>query len=197
MDCETKDAADFESAIAKYCAFVYTSIECDDSVIFGNYSNAHAECVVKAFAESAKESILLMTGAFSAKFYTKDVFNALVDAAKRGVSIKIVTSDGSHSDIENLKRLVLASGENADVQFFVATYHGESPAPHFMVVDGKRYRQERGAHAPEAERPIVQAEVCCNGKEKAQELCHYFNNAWEFLKVIRRHTNTPDPLKSK
>lgn len=172
-----------EASLTDYRTQVKAWIASNANVIFGNYSTAHAACVVEEFAKSAKESIVLMSGAFSREFYGNDVFNAFVDASKRGVSIRIITSDDTKAvDIDNLHALRDACAKGK-VTFFVARYSGKESPTHFMVVDKKRYRLERGTHTPAEDPPLVQAEVCCNGVVRASKLEAFFNLVWARLEV--------------
>lgn len=169
--------------VIEYRAQVRAWIATDSPVIFGNYSTTHAACVVEEFAKSAEKSIVLMSGAFSHEFYGNNVFNAFVDATMRGVSIRIITSDDTKAvDIENLRALSDASAKGK-VSFFVARYSGKESPTHFMVVDRKRYRLERGTHTPTEDPPLVQAEVCCNGVARASKLEDFFNLVWARLEV--------------
>lgn len=179
-----------DPALEEYRRQVVTRILTNSPDIFGNYSDAHAACVVEAFAHHAEKEIMLMSGAFSSKFYTGPVFDELRQAAERGVKIRIVTSDAENVDLQNLLTLAAAKTkekpEEHPVSFFVTRYSGDGAPTHFMVVDGKRYRLERGTHAPNDERPVVQAEVCCNGPQKAKALADFFNNLWKRLEAMRQ-----------
>lgn len=194
-----KDTTPLDSdAIMEYRAQVRVWIATDSPVIFGNYSTAHAACVVEEFAKSAEKSIVLMSGAFSHEFYKGVVFDALANAIKRGVSIRIITSAPPETvDIANLNRLVACSGERENPAYFVAHYTGQSPASHFMVVDGKRYRLERGKHLPKSEQPVVQAEVCCNGVPRAKQLEQFFDAVWSHLSDLAKAREMMSASKSK
>ena len=184
-DTERAACADLE--LEEYRRQVEMRILTDSPDVFGNYSDAHAACVVEAFARHAKAEIMLMSGAFSSNFYADRVFEELRKAAERGVAIRIIASDAERADIQNLQALASAKAAKAPVRFFVARYSGPGAPTHFMVVDSKRYRLERGTHTPNDARPIVQAEVCCCGPQKAGALADFFNRLWERLDAIRQN----------
>ena len=177
-------------AIMEYRAQVRAWIATGSPVIFGNYSTAHAACVVEEFAKCAQSKIDLMTGSFSSSFYCGAILSAFADAARRGVKIRIITSDPT-AKCDNLEALVNDVKTGIKPDYFIARYNGKEPASHFMVVDGKRYRLERGIHSPnEEDRPIVQAEVCCYGVERARYLEDFFELVWNRLCLQRDNKST-------
>lgn len=179
--------------LMEYRAQVRAWIAKDSPIIFGNYSTAHAACVVEEFAKCATSQIDLMTGSFSDAFYCGAIFTAFADAARRGVKIRIITSDQTVTR-DNLEALVNEVKTGIRPDYFIARYNGKDPASHFMVVDGKRYRLERGIHSPnEEDRPIVQAEVCCYGIERARYLEGFFELVWDRL-CLQRDKRTTDPV---
>ena len=173
--------------INAYDEMVKDLIKNDSGLVFGNISAEHAKFIIKAFIDSAKQSIEILSGSFCNQFYTEiDFYNDIKKAAEKIGSpgkIRIITmNDTDHKAIRE-KFTAINKAVGCDVISYIpCKYTGEAPIEHFMVVDNKRYREEEvhkefGNNMAES----VKASVCCNGVEKAREIISRFNLVWDFL----------------
>lgn len=167
---------------SEYKNMVDLFLKNDSTEVFGNFTPAHAGYITAKFIESAQSSIELLSGHFPNGFYgnvKEELKKAAERLAKCGGKIRIITADGIES--EDLLDMANDPKLKNNFEYISATYSGKESLNHFLIVDGKRYRLE-APHEKSDDTPMrVQAEVCCNGKEKAQKLRGYFDIIWKIL----------------
>lgn len=164
----------------KYKADVDGFFRDNSPKVFGNYTQDHANYVIHKLLESAENSMVLLSGKYPCDFYDelcKDFESAVERIARSHGTVRIITADGTINE----KLLQFAEKHKEVVEYRPAKYNGEVPISHFMVVDGKRYRLERPHEVVDNAPDPVNAEVCCNGKDKADELISFFDSVWKVL----------------
>ena len=173
----------------QYDEMVKEFIRKDSTIVFGNLSVEHAKFIIESFIESAENSIEILSGACFSAFYAKNDFYKKLEVAAKKINIpgkiRIITiGDKNYQDIkQNLSRI----NDNVKkdvISYFPCVYKPEyenkSKTSHFIVVDGKRYREEE-PHCTAGMPELVKASVCCNGKEKAGVLAGTFDIIWKNL----------------
>ncbi|NLD37900.1 MAG: hypothetical protein GX654_13615 [Desulfatiglans sp.] len=173
-----------------YDEMVKNLIKVDSPLIFGNISPEHAKFIITSFINSAKQSIEILSGSLCEPFYNGiDFYKYLKESSQKIKSpnkIRIITlSDVDYKAIqENFDTINKEIGCNV-ISYHPCKYVGDNPIQHFMVVDGKRYREEEPHQDFESNMPNnIKASVCCNGPEKAGELLTRFNIVWNSLNGI-------------
>lgn len=177
MDTEPKNCAVDE----EYCRKVDEYIATDSPVVFGNYSQAHAACVIQKFLESAKDSVVILSGDFPGDFYQNGILEAIKSAAERlkdKKKVRIITLNGNTDSKLNALH-------QTGLEYRVGRLRDENkPVSHFMVVDDKRYRLEYPHSRINSEISPVKAEICCNDTERSLLLTSFFSSVWNKLTPV-------------
>lgn len=177
-----------KAQIHEYDQMVKEFIEKDSPVKFCNLTKEHAKFIIKAFIDSAKESIEILSGACFGEFYKEnDFYDSLKHAASqicKPGKIRIITigDDKSESAREHFEGINREIGCRV-IDFMPCKYKNPDkpdPLSHFIVVDRKRYRKEE-PHTPVGTPETVKAEVCCNDKDTAGMLSNTFDVVWKTI----------------
>lgn len=172
--------------LVEYQRELYEMLYSDSDAIFSNYSQAHAQIIIRAFLDAADNTIIFLSGDFGSGIYkTGEVHDSVINAVKRGVNVRVISlgqNDGSEECLRNLQASLNPECDNSirgRFDYRMGAVRPGSQVQHFMVVDGKRYRLEEEHVMPVPD--SVHAEVCCNGKAKAAMLSNVFNTVWNKL----------------
>jgi hypothetical protein len=170
-----------------YEEMVTSLLKANSPVVFGNIDAEHAKFIIRSFIDSAKESIEILSGSFCSEFYfDTGLLNYFENSAKKinGENrIRIITMN--NVDDKNINDKINQINKDVGkkvISYISCQYDGVEPIKHFMVVDGKRYREEEphenfGNNIPDK----VKASVCCNDPEKSLRLTTLFNVLWSSL----------------
>ena len=170
--------------LIEYQRRLYELLYSDSEAIFANYSQEHAQCIIRAFIDAAEHTIVFLSGDFGGGVYREggDIRCALEAAVRRGVDVRVISLGQNDGSKESLAALNTRLCKEADASvkgsfsYKMGVVREGAQVQHYVVVDGKRYRLE-AAHAT----PVpdsVHAEVCCNGRAKAALLTNSFNTVW-------------------
>jgi len=172
--------------LAEYQRQLYELLYSDSDEIFANYSQDHAQIIIRAFLDAAENTIAFLSGDFGSGIYRKgDIHDAVVNAVRRGVNVRVISlghEDGSNECLKQLAQQLDNAADNSvkgRFDYRMGAVRPGAQVQHFMVVDGKRYRIEEAHEMPAPD--SVHAEVCCNGKAKAALLSNMFNAVWNRL----------------
>jgi len=154
----------------------------DSPAIFANHSRRHARCIIRTFLSGAQKSANILAGDFGNDFYQyPDIREAILKAVDNGCHVRVIslgTQEQSKAYIEDLEKEANNGHRNG---FFVVKFARVRPGArvkHYMVIDGKRYRLEDYHDEGSS---TVRAEVCCNGKVKADTMTRSFDSIWDRL----------------
>lgn len=169
--------------LAEYQRKLYELLYTDSEAIFANYSQEHAKCIIRAFLDSAENTIVFLSGDFGAGIYKGgEIRDSLASAVRRGVDVRVISlgqDDNSRACLAKLDTELRPESEppvKGRFRYKLGIARNGAQIQHYMVVDGKRYRLESCHEMPVPD--SVHAEVCCNGKAKAAMLTNMFNTVW-------------------
>lgn len=160
-----------DEELAEYRRSVRSRIEHSNSRLFENACAAHARIVIDELLKSARETVLVYCGRLSAEIYLPLV-ETFKDALARDVNVRVLI-ENAKAETEELAKMLQ---EKQWIRQSTQPHDGE--LPHFILVDGMRYRMEVN---DEEKRALVCAKVSDkNGTEKtAKAMKTFFDYIWD------------------
>ena len=119
--------------LEEYAAVVRLCIQNEDDALFRNKSVWHAAIILREFISAAQESVRVFCGRLNSAVYGK-LLSEFKAACERGVDVKVLTVSSNVCAVDVAKNLVM--------QGAFRVMNEETDFPHFVLVDGKRYRLE-------------------------------------------------------
>ena len=151
----------------------------DSKTMFKTYTKEQSIFIIELFFKYAISDIIILSGIFPEYLYMNNETGLLKEVINRfkfiSGKIRIITLNNINKNLEDL-----AKSTNGILEYRKAYIENEKiEIPHFMVVDGKRYRLE-DIHEMNPQNLVSQ--ICCNDIIIAKQLTEYFNSLWEKLK---------------
>ena len=150
----------------------------DSNTMFKTYTKEQSIFIIELFFKYSISDIIILSGIFPEYLYMNNDASLLKDVISRfrliSGKIRVITLNGNNNNLENL-----AKSTDGILEYRKAYIENINiKIPHFMVVDGKRYRLE-DIHEMNPENLVSQ--ICCNDIMTAKQLTDYFNSLWQKL----------------
>lgn len=158
-------------ALTEYRNSLRSRIANKNSDLFENPSPAHARIVIDEFLRAAKESVYIYCGQLSSLIYG-ELVPSFQNLLERGIKVQVII-EKEKAETEAIAAMLCE--KNAIKQSKMASV---GDIPHFILVDGKRYRMELNDDKKSA---LVCAEVAEeNGtKATADAMSGFFTRVWK------------------
>ena len=155
-----------------YAEDIRRRIQDNDCEVFRNKSALHASIILREFIKSAKDTVFIFCGHLN-KFVYEHLFDVFQTAIQKGVNIKVITESDTPDSVK-LAQLLREKDRYRSVR-------QDMKIPHFVIVDGKRYRME----TDEAEKTALVCACVCTEEQKKRALVmnKLFQAMWNFAEI--------------
>lgn len=163
------------SVLGDYKTYVDQLFAEESGFIISNGLPEHAAALVSTMFRKAKKEMVIFCHDLNAKIYSEvEVIRSIVEAANRGVSIRIVTQVAPQA-IEllcKLRNLAKVSPELVQLKRCAPDSVDAALGYNFAVMDTKAFRYE-------PDRSTIKADACANNPPLAQKMLNAFNRLFD------------------
>lgn len=124
--------------IEKYQAKLDNIVATNSTAIFANYTQEHAECIIRTFIRNARREVLLLAGDFTGGVYVKpDIQGAIICAINRGVNFRVISLVVDKArEMEEFRNHIPKQAKGI-YDYRLGRVREGVLVHHYMVVDGK------------------------------------------------------------
>lgn len=155
-----------------YAEDIRRRIQDNDCEVFRNKSALHASIILREFIKSARDTVFVFCGHLNKHVY-EHLLEDFQTAIQKEVDIKVITESETPDSVK-LAQLLREKDRYRSVK-------QDLKIPHFVIVDGKRYRIE----TDEAEKTALVCACVCTEEQKKRALVmnKLFQAMWNFAEI--------------